>query len=106
MSSNSLTAREASAITQVNEILVGAGKEPYVIGSAFSLNEGEISSVIIGDDGVYKVELIKRRISEEIEDYSNLIKVKLDKEESFLGPSVLNALKNSSDIIDNRSLYY
>ena len=103
---NSTEIREASAITQVNEILVGAGKEPYVIGSAFSLNEGEISSVIIGDDGVYKVELIKKRISEEIEDYSNLIKVKLDKEESFLGPSVLNALKNSSDIIDNRSLYY
>ena len=49
---------------KVNEIIVGAGREPYILGSAFSLKKGKVSDLIKGENGVYKIELVEKRIIE------------------------------------------
>ena len=103
---NKIEIIDASSITQSNQTLVGAGKEPYVIGSAFSLKKGETSSLIVGKDGVYKIQLKNKQIAEQLEDYSEEINFKIKSELTNLGSIFYQSLKNTSEIIDNRSLYY
>ena len=107
---NRLEINEASSLNQVNEIIVGAGREPYILGSAFSLNKGKVSDLIKGEDGVYKIELIEKRIIERVnEDQITYQKIKqklLIDEQNTLGKSILDALKKSAEITDNRSLFY
>ena len=107
---NKLEINEASSLNQVNEIIVGAGREPYVLGSAFALNIGESSDLIKGDDGVYKIELVNKRIAEKLDKnkltYQNIKQKLLNEEQSALGESILDALKKSAEITDNRALFY
>jgi peptidyl-prolyl cis-trans isomerase D len=107
---NRLEINEASSLNQANEIIVGAGREPYILGSAFSLNKGKVSDLIKGEDGVYKIELVEKRIIERVNEDQiayNKIKQKLFiEEQNILGKSILDALKNSAEITDNRALFY
>ena len=58
--------QSASAVTQSDPILVGAGNEPYIIGSAFSLDDNEISGLLKGNNGIYVVNVLSKEIAEEI----------------------------------------
>ena len=49
------TVKSAVALNMKNPTLAGAGREPLVIGTAFGLNEGEMSEPISGNTGVYIV---------------------------------------------------
>ena len=55
----SVSVRSASALNMKTPTLSGAGREPQVIGAAFGLKEGETSKAIVGDNGVYFIEVTK-----------------------------------------------
>ena len=59
----------ASAVTQENKVLAGAGTEPYVIGAAFALELNKPSALIKGNTAIYMIEVISKEIAEEIESY-------------------------------------
>ena len=107
---NRLEINEASSLNQVNEIIVGAGREPYILGSAFSLKKGKVSDLIEGEDGVYKIELVEKRIIERVNEdqiaYQNIKQKLFIDEQNALGKSILDALKKSAEITDNRALFY
>ena len=107
---NRLEINEASSLNQVNEIIVGAGREPYILGSAFSLKKGKVSDLIRGEDGVYKIELVEKRIIERVNEdqiaYQNIKQKLFIDEQNALGKSILDALKKSAEITDNRALFY
>ena len=107
---NRLEINEASSLNQVNEIIVGAGREPYILGSAFSLKKGKVSDLIKGENGVYKIELVEKRIIERVNEdqiaYQNIKQKLFIDEQNALGKSILDALKKSAEITDNRSLFY
>ena len=107
---NRLEINEASSLNQVNEIIVGAGREPYILGSAFSLKKGKVSDLIEGEDGVYKIELVEKRIIERVNEdqiaYQNIKQKLFINEQNALGKSILDALKKSAEITDNRALFY
>ena len=107
---NRLEINEASSLNQVNEIIVGAGREPYILGSAFSLKKGKVSDLIKGEDGVYKIELVEKRISASVNEdqiaYQNIKQKLFIDEQNALGKSILDALKKSAEITDNRALFY
>ena len=63
---NNLEVENASAVTQYDPILVGAGVEPYIIGSSFSLEPDETSELLKGNNGVYIIRLLSKEIAEEI----------------------------------------
>ena len=52
-----------------NPTLAGAGREPLVIGTAFGLNEGEMSEPISGNTGVYIVKVTKITQATELNSY-------------------------------------
>ena len=96
----------ASAVTQENTILVGAGSEPYVIGVAFALELNQTSALIEGSSGVYMIEVTGREIAEELESYQAYANALQTEENIRITTSIYEALRSTADIQDNRQLYY
>ena len=96
----------ASAINQKNPTIPGTGNEPFVVGAAFALNEGKISSLIAGEKGVYMVVLLKKNIVPDLDDYSSYSKLIPKNSSQNLAENIFNALKSVANIEDNRALYY
>lgn len=96
----------ASAVTQENTILVGAGSEPYVIGVAFALELNQTSALIEGNSGVYMIEVTGREIAEELESYQAYANALQTEENIRITTSIYEALRSTADIQDNRQLYY
>ena len=96
----------ASAVTQENTVLAGAGTEPYVIGTAFALELNKASALIKGNSGVYMIEVISKEIAEEMESYRAYANALQNEENMSINNSIYEALRSSAEIEDNRQLYY
>ena len=69
----------ASAVTQENTVLAGAGIEPYVIGTAFAMELNQPSILIEGNNGVYMIEVTSKEIAEELSNLTVLEASELSK---------------------------
>jgi peptidyl-prolyl cis-trans isomerase D len=104
--SNSLEVVSALAVNQKSATLVGAGNEPYVVGAGFALDVDATSDLIIGNNGVYMLQVTSRNIVEDNEDYSLYANTLAQQEREKVAGLVIQALESSASIEDNRSLYY
>ena len=98
--------QSASAVTQSDPILVGAGNEPYIIGSAFSLDDNEISGLLKGNNGIYVVNVLSKEIAEEINIESAISNSLSDREIERISTLVIDVVESKAKIVDNRSFYY
>ena len=98
--------QSASAVTQSDPILVGAGNEPYIIGSAFSLDDNEISGLLKGNNGIYVVNVLSKEIAEEINIESAISNSLSDREIERISTLVIDVIESKAKIVDNRSFYY
>ena len=73
------------------------------MGAAFAMGEGNISGFIQGEQGVYKLKLLKVNEAETLGDYDEFTKEYLKKASSSLLENVFQALESSADIDDNRA---
>ena len=96
----------ALAVNQKSGTLVGAGFEPYIVGSAFSLKEGETSALIKGNNGVYMLQVTTKKVADQLEDYTVYAKQLTAQGRERLGAAIVKALETSAEIEDNRALYY
>jgi len=103
---NNLEVENASAVTQYDPILVGAGVEPYIIGSSFSLEPDEISKLLKGNNGVYIIRLLSKEIAEEINLGQAISNSLSDREIERISTLIPEVLESKAEIIDNRSFYY
>ena len=103
---NQLEIITASAINQKSGTIVGSGNEPFIVGKAFGMDELQISELLIGNSGVYKLKVTRKSVAEDLPDYSNLA-LELEAEERKNLPSlIISALEDIAEIEDNRSIYY
>ena len=102
----SLTIETASAINQRNPSIVGAGNEPYVVGVAFAMEEGATSNLIEGEEGVFKVLLVKKNIAQDLDNYKEYTEQMMTSLSSRILENVFQALESVATIDDNRALYY
>lgn len=100
------TLETASAINQKNPTLVGAGNEPYVVGAAFTMEEGTVSDLIQGERGMYKIKVLKKNVAEPLEDYIQYSREYLQDASFRLLENIFVALESNAAIEDNRALYY
>lgn len=100
------TLETASAINQKNPTLVGAGNEPYVVGAAFTMEEGAVSGLIQGERGMYKIKVLKKNEAEPLEDYLQYSREYLLDASFRLLENIFVALESNAAIEDNRALYY
>jgi len=98
--------QRATAITQNDPVLVGAGAEPYIIGAAFALDPGEVSSLLLGNNGIYIIKSISREVAEDLSFNSAISSAMTDREIERISSIIVEVLKSNAEIIDNRSLYY
>ena len=96
----------ASAVTQNDPILVGAGDEPYIIGSSFSLDINETSKILKGNNGIYLVRLLSKEIAEDISIGAAISNSLSDREVERISTLIPEVLESKAEIVDNRSLYY
>ena len=102
----SLEIENASAVTQYDPILVGAGIEPYIIGSSFSLDLDEVSDLLKGNSGVYIVKLLSKDYAGEVESVQEVSNSISNKELERISNLITEALESKAEIEDNRSFYY
>ena len=105
-SNNGLEIQNVSALNQSTPIVAQAGFEPKVIGNAFRLDIEGISSLFEGETGVYMIKLNSFKSAEETENYSAFENQLTNKLRTNLDFNVVQSLKKSADISDNRSEYY
>ena len=103
---NGVEVKTALAVNQKSGVLVGAGNEPYIIGAAFALEEGQRSVLLEGNNGVYQVELVAKKTAQKLEDYSSYAQLLQTQERNALAERIISALESSATIEDNRALYY
>ena len=96
----------ASAVTQYDPILVGAGTEPYIIGSAFSLSIDETSNFLKGNSGIYLIRLLSKDTAEYISLGAAISSSLADREIQRISTLIPEVLESKAEIIDNRSFYY
>ena len=103
---NGVEVKTALAVNQKSGVLVGAGNEPYIIGAAFALQEGQRSVLLEGNNGVYQVELVAKKKAQKLDDYNSYAQLLQTQERNALAERIISALESSATIEDNRALYY
>jgi peptidyl-prolyl cis-trans isomerase D len=103
---NNVTAATASALTMKSPIIPGAGSEPFVVGTAFAMEQGATSGLIKGDSGIYILTVTKKEEAAKLDNYSTYANNLQASAAGRVNFTVYNALKESSTIEDNRATFY
>ena len=105
-SANNVTVSNASALTVKSPTIPGAGREPLVVGSAFGLEEGNSSSLLQGETGVFMLKVTKKTPAAEIQNFSTYAKTLTTSNTNAVNSAVYNALKEEAEIEDKRATFY
>lgn len=105
-SANSTEVKTATGLSMNNPTIIGEGREPKVVGTAFALKQGQVSKPIEGENGVYIVEVTSTTKAPTMENYKTYAKTLESLKLNRASEEVFNALKNSADIKENLSLFY
>lgn len=96
----------ASAVNRSSPVLPGAGEEPLVVGTAFGMEEGEVSRPIAGNSGVFVIELLAKNPAAEIDSYMPFRNRETASKRANIGSDVIEALKEKAEIEDKRARFY
>ena len=103
---NNVSPNTASALTVKTPTIPGAGSEPTVVGTAFTLEEGETSGLIEGQSGIFMITLTKKEVAPKLENYSTFANSLQSANASKVNSAVYDALKAASEIEDKRAIFY
>ena len=104
-----LTVKTAASVTEKRPSLPGGANEPYIVGYALSMTEGDVSVPLEGNRGVYVVELESKESVEPREEYLTYQDELNENRESQLrtyNSGVYKALKDKADVKDDRAKMY
>lgn len=104
--SENQSVKTALAINMKSPTLSGAGREPKVIGTAFGLTEGQTSKLIDGVLGVYVVQTTKITPADVLPSYQAAANRIGTTKANAINTILYNALKDASEIEDNRTTFY
>lgn len=104
--SHNATVNSAAALNTQAGTLSGAGVEPLIVGTAFSMAENEVSELLTGNNGVFKIKVTQSTVAQPIDNYSFFTKKQQETNRTNVISKVYTALKESKQIVDNRAEYY
>ena len=96
---------KATGVALGNPTIMNIGAEPKVVGTAFDLEAGKTSGLVVGNSGVFMVKTKKVTNAPETKDFSNLVSQKQMQEANSAQQRAYQALKDKADITDNRGKY-
>jgi peptidyl-prolyl cis-trans isomerase D len=100
------TVSSVKAVNRFTSMLTGVAKEPEVVGAAYGLGLDELSSPISGNTGIFVVQLKAKTPAGELTSYAGYKSSILNNAKQRIQATTAEAVKNSFEIEDNRSLYY
>jgi len=103
---NNVSVSTASALTVKSPTIPGAGSEPIVVGTAYSMAQGETSGLLQGNTGVFMIEVTNRTEAPKLENYSTFANTLKNNAANRVNTSVYNALKEGAEIEDKRATFY
>ncbi|GAK99215.1 peptidyl-prolyl cis-trans isomerase [Nonlabens ulvanivorans] len=105
-SAQGLNARAATAVNRKSPTIPGVGEEPKVVGTAFGLAEGETSKPIAGEKGVFVVKVTAIENAPDLGSYKADANEVANRTANQATSKLVEALKKSIEITDNRSTFY
>ena len=105
-SAPNLSIANATSMTVKSPTIPGAGNEPVVVGTAYAMNEGDTSGLIEGETGIFMINVTKKEPAAQLDNYSTYANTLTTTSTSRVTSAVYNALKEASDIEDNRATFY
>ena len=103
---NGASISSASALTAKSPTIPGAGNEPLVVGTAFSMEQGEFSGLIEGETGVFMFEVVGKEEAQELDNYAIYANSVKAANSATVNTAVYDAIKEKADITDNRATFY
>jgi len=98
--------KTAAAVNMKNPTLSGAGREPYIVGAAFGLQEGQTSKLLTGNLGMYMIQVTKINYAAELPSYQAAANRVSTAKSSNVSTVLFNALRESAKIEENRATFY
>ena len=95
--------KTSSAINMVNPTVAGAGKEPYVVGYAFGLKDGETSKLLKGESGVFMIKRTGFTPAVKLDNYQSFANKVSASKLNVVQSQLYPALKDAAEIEDNRA---
>lgn len=96
---------QAAEVAFANPSITGAGYEPEVVGAIFSgLKDGQITKPLVGNSGVYVIQLRKTTKAPTAANYDAERKQMVAQQRGQLQGSVRQALQKRNEVYDNRAL--
>ncbi|MCF6280212.1 MAG: SurA N-terminal domain-containing protein [Flavobacteriaceae bacterium] len=102
---NAVSVKTASKVTLASPTISGVGKESGVVGAMSNAKEGEVVKGIKGVKGVFAIKVISKENPTELGNYATF-RNKLSAKAKSKSAQLYNALKEASDIEDNRANIY
>ncbi len=103
---NGVQVSNASALTIKSPVIPGVGKEPLVVGTAFTLNQGQTSELLQGERGIFKIKVNQKENAPDIPNYSPYIATLRNSATNRVNGTVYNTLKDKAEIEDKRATFY
>ena len=100
------TVSTAKAINRNTSMLAGSAQEPNVVGRSFGLTPETTSEPIVGNTGIFLVELKTKTPAASLSNYAGYKASISNSAKQNIAQKVADAVKGRFDITDNRSLYY
>lgn len=100
------TVKNASAVNRKNPTIPGPGEEPLVVGTVFGLDQDQTSKPIQGENGIFVVKVTGIEKAADIENYSANAKEVAMRTANQSTSKLVEALKKSAKIEDNRADFY
>ncbi len=102
---NNTEVRTARALSNASPVFPGQGRFVEIAGIVTSLEENSLAKNIIGKSGVAFAIVTKKNLPTELKNY-NALKKNLERDLQNRNLQIYNAIKDNSEIIDNRAYFY
>src|SRR5690606_15959952 len=104
--SNDVSVKAASDLSMKTPTILGAGREPKVVGVAMGLSEGEQSGLIEGENGVFMLTVSKKAIAPSLENYASYANTQKELNRNRSSFAAYTALEELAEIEDYRAEIY
>lgn len=101
----SIAPRQASNIALANPVVTGAGSEPAVVGTLFAMSQGEIAGPIVGETGVFVIEMFNLEAASDSDGIAQRDQLRVQRT-SRARAQAFDAIVDQADIEDRRNIFY
>ena len=103
---NKTNVTQATLVSRSTATIPASGKEPKVVGTAFAMDVNAVSKPIIGEKGVYVIQVTKKEEAQKLPTFATQAAQKTNTLRTRAATDAYNAVKDAAVIKDNRATIF